>query len=190
MLEITLFVLTLGLISSAVVYGLGFTWIKPLYIFLPIFLLTLPGLYGAFSAPFVPSSRKKLKAMLSLADLNPHDTVYDLGCGDGRFIFAAAPHVKKAVGYDLSIPLVWLGKLKALLTRSKAQIRFGNMFRQNYADADVIFCYLLSETMNRFYREIWPTLKPGTRVLSNTFSIKNLEPVKEEGRVYLYVKGE
>lgn len=125
--------------------------------------------------------------MLKLAGLSDEDVAYDMGCGDGRLIFSASKRAKKAIGYDLSIPLVLYGKVVSLFY-PKANIHFGNIWKQDYKDADVIFCYLLPKAMKQFHKEVWPTLKPGTRVISNAFMIHELTPIKKEEKVYLYKK--
>lgn len=153
-----------------------------------ITLLILPGLYAAFtSGPFVPSARKRHKTMLKLASLTDDDIVYDLGCGDGRLVFTASKEAKKAIGYDLSVPLITYGKIVSLFY-PRATIRWGNIWRQNYDDASVIFCYLLPNAMKQFYKEVWPNLKSGTRVISNAFQIHEVEPDEVENKVYLYIK--
>ncbi len=124
--------------------------------------------------------------MLKLADLDPTDIVYDLGCGDGRLVFQSARFCKKAIGYELSIPLYLFGKIRQLFSRRNATIRYGNIWKQDYKDADVIFCYLLPKAMKQFYKEVWPHLKKGTRVVSNAFQIHEIKPIEKEGKVYLY----
>jgi SAM-dependent methyltransferase len=123
--------------------------------------------------------------MLKLAKLTDSDVVYDLGCGDGRLVFSASKLSGKACGFDLSIPLVLYGKFISLFY-PKSHILFGNIWKQNYDDATVIFCYLLPNAMKQFHKEVWPKLKKGTRVISNAFEIHNLKPLKKEGKVYLY----
>jgi SAM-dependent methyltransferase len=187
MAEASVFVLVMALVAIPLVYALGIQRIQPIFIVLPIVLLLIPGFYAAvISGPFVPSTRKRYEAMLRLAGLQPGDVVYDLGFGDGRLVFAAAKQSKKAIGYELSIPLFLFGWIRKLVSRSKVQIRYGNIWKQNYQDADVIFCYLLPKAMHRFYAEVWPTLKPGTRVVSNAFPIHETKPLREEEKVYLY----
>ena len=106
MAESVIFTFIFGTIIISVVYFFNLTWFDPRFIIIILFLLITPGLYAAFtSGPFVPSARKRHRTMLKIAELSPVDTVYDLGCGDGRLVFASAPHVKKAIGYELSIPL-------------------------------------------------------------------------------------
>jgi SAM-dependent methyltransferase len=187
MAESVIFLLIIGILFIGIIYIFNLTWISPVFLIIVLVLLLIPGMYAAVTTgPFVPSSRKRHKAMLSLASLKSDDIVYDIGCGDGRLIFQSAPHVKKAIGYELSIPLVLFGKIRSLFSSHKARIRFGDIWKQDYKDADVIFCYLLPGSMKKFYKEIWPKLKPGTRVISNAFQIHDLKPIEEEDKVYLY----
>lgn len=187
MAEAALFILIIASLAVGVLVLLGLTAISPLWIFVPIVILLVPGFYAAFtSGPFVPSARKRHQTMLRLAGLKSSDVVYDLGCGDGRLVFAAAKTVKEAIGYELSIPLYLFGVIRAFLSRSKGVIRFGDIWKQDYKGATVIFCYLLPKAMQRFHAEIWPTLKPGTVVISNAFPIHALTPAEEEERVFLY----
>ncbi|GAG19891.1 unnamed protein product, partial [marine sediment metagenome] len=186
MAEAVIFTLIAGFLIIAIFYAFGITTIDPRIIISVVFLLLIPGFYAAItSGPFVPSSRKRHRNMLKLADLQPDDVVYDLGCGDGRLVFNAARFAKKAVGYELSVPLYLFGKLRCLFSRPNAFIRYGNIWKQDYRDADVIFCYLLPKAMKQFYRDVWPTLKPGTRVVSNAFQIHEVKPLKKEEKVYL-----
>lgn len=187
MAEATLFIIFIGFLTASFSYFLGIDTIDPRWVLIVITLMLIPGFYAAItSGPFVPSSRKRHQIMLKLADLQPTDIVYDLGCGDGRLVFCSAKSVKKAIGYELSIPLYLFGKIRQLFSRKHAFIRYGNIWKQDYKDANVVFCYLLPKAMKQFYREIWPTLKPGTRVISNAFQIHEIKPVAQEEKVYLY----
>lgn len=188
MAESVIFVLIGGFISVWLIYVFDLTFIHPLWIIIFLGVLIIPGFYGAVtSGPFVPSARKRHKIMMKLADLKSSDVVYDLGCGDGRLVFHSAKSVKKAIGYEISIPLYLFGRIRQLFSR-KGFIRYGNIWKQDYSDADVIFCYLLPNAMNQFYKEIWPDLKKGTRVISNAFQMHDLAPAASEEKVYMYVK--
>ncbi len=188
MAESIIFVLLAGTLVIISYYAFGITWIDPRVLIVIFALLIIPGFYAALtSGPFVPSARKRHRTMLKLAQLTGEDVAYDLGCGDGRLVFSASKMAKQATGYDLSIPLILYGKLIALFY-PKAKIRFGNIWKQDYSDADVIFCYLLPKAMRQFHQEVWPKLRPGTRVISNAFMIHELEPVEVVDKVYLYQK--
>ena len=187
MAESIIFLFITGAGMIALIYAFKITWIDPRLPLIALVLLIVPGMYAAITGgPFVPSDRKRHRTMLKLADLKSSDIIYDLGCGDGRFVFSAAPHVKKAIGYELSLPLLLWGKFMSIFHSKKAFIRYGDIWKQDYSDATLIFVYLLPKSMKRFYKEIWPKLKPGTRVISNAFQIHDLKPAQEEEKVYLY----
>lgn len=188
MAESMIFVLIFGTLVVVLLYAFNITWIDPRIIVAVLAVILAPGLYAAFtSGPFVPSARKRHKTMLKLADLKASDIVYDLGCGDGRLVFSASKPAKRAIGYDLSVPLVIYGKLVSLFY-PKSSIRFGNIWKQNYSDSTVIFCYLLPNAMTQFHKEVWPKLKKGTRVISNAFPVHELKAQQVEDQVYLYTR--
>ena len=163
-----------------------------------VFMLVLPGTYALFRGPlFLPTRSHVLKTMIAFAKIKKNDRVYDLGCGDGRLVFAAAREGARATGYELSIPVFVVAKIRSFFYRGqsldknsggRATIRFGNFWAQNYDDADVIVCFLLTDAMLRFEQKIWPRLKPGCRVVSHMFRMKNVDPTKQEGKVVLYIK--
>ena len=186
MTESAIFVLIASTILAQILLFLKIY--NPYVFFVIIFACLIPGLYATISAaPFVPSNRKRRSIMMKLANIGNQDIVYDLGCGDGRFVFEASKKAKKAIGYELSIPLYLLGKIRSLFYKKKAKIRFGDFFKQDLSDADIIFCYLMPKAIQRFYKELWPTLKPGTRFITNQFPIKNLQPVQTKDKVYMYI---
>jgi len=125
--------------------------------------------------------------MLRLARIKPGEMVYDLGCGDGRIVFAAQKAGAQAVGYELSAPTYLLAKLRSL-AHPGSRIEYKNFWTQDYSKADVIFCYLLMSSMQTFKDKIWPNLKPGCRVVSHAFTMKGVTPEREEDGVILYVK--
>lgn len=155
---------------------------------LGVALLGLPGIRARWGgAPYVWTDKKTQATMLRFAAIKPADVAYDLGCGDGRLVRAAARQGAFAYGVEASLLTCALAWIWSLPVRN-ARIRFGDLWNAQYEDADVVFCYMLVKSMERFEREIWPTLKPGTRVVSNSFKLKGITPDKEEGGVYLYRK--
>lgn len=155
---------------------------------LVVVLVGLPGIRARWGqAPYVWTSKKAQALMLRAAGAKPGERVYDLGCGDGRLVRAAAREGANAMGIEASLLTFLLAWCWSLPVRG-ARIRFGDLWKGDYRDADVVFCYLLVAGMDRFKREIWPTLKPGCRVVSNSFRMKGITPEREEGNVFLYRK--
>jgi SAM-dependent methyltransferase len=138
------------------------------------FLLTL-----FIKVPFVPSKNIVAKKLIEEADIKDGQKIYDLGCGDGRLLIEASKNKKvKAIGYEISPMAYILGKINTWFKRSKAEVKFKNFFHQNLKDANVIFLYLLPEILPAVGDKIKEECAKGTRIISNTFKLPNLEPIK------------
>jgi SAM-dependent methyltransferase len=179
--------LILGVLLLAQVFGpanLPF-----LFVFGAIVVLCVPIIRLAImkAPPFVPTPKKDVRAMIELAHIRPGERAYDLGCGDGRVVRAAAAEGAIATGFELSAPTFLLAKA---LSIGKKNVRFhyANFWTQDYRDADIIFCFLLKAAMREFKAKIWPQLKPGARVVSYTFRLPDIEPEATRGAVYAYAK--
>lgn len=156
---------------------------------LDLFLMLLivgPTIYAMMAgAPFVPTPMRQVERMLSAVPLKKGMTLYDLGSGDGRLVYRASKdYGVRAIGYEFS-PFVWLWSvfLKIVKWRSKAELRFGNFWKKDLSDADVIVCYLLPGTMEKMHKQLFPRLKPGTLIISHAFSIPDLKPIKTLDRL-------
>ena len=123
-------------------------------------------------APFVPTPMAAAKKMTELAKIKPTETVYDIGCGDGRIVYLAANlYSAKATGFELS-PLVYLlAHIRKIFWRSKAKIKFRNFKNHNFKDADFIFCYLMPETLALLRPKLEEEMKPGSKVVSYAFQV-------------------
>lgn len=153
-----------------------------------LLLMSLPGiLVMRGAAPFVTTPKKTMRAMLALATIQPGEIIFDLGCGDGRLVFAAAVQGAVTTGYEMSVPAFLIAKLRSVF-HPGSRIVFGNFWRQRFGNADVIFCYFLKDTMHDFERRIWPTLKPGCRVVSHAFTMEHVRTSDRVGDAILYVK--
>lgn len=151
-----------------------------LFMLLFSFGLFLTGLINFISrVPYVPSRKSAIQKMLKLAQLKPGQTIYDLGCGDGRLLFTAEKHYRtQGIGFEIA-PLVYLsGLLRKFITRSKSQIRFQNFFHVNLKNAHTIFCYLTPYALKKLVPKLKKECPKGTRIFSNTFSIEGLKPQK------------
>lgn len=132
--------------------------------------------------------------MVELAELNEKKVLYDLGCGNGRILFTAERALgttKHApfTGYEINVSLIWYTKLLNFIRRTNIQFICRNFFAADISDADVIFMYLWPTVMEQFFATKWTTLKPGTKVISHAFKIKNLEPTYSEkvGKDMIYI---
>ncbi len=129
--------------------------------------------------PYVPTKNRVAKRMIEIANLKKGEVVYDLGCGDGRLLLEAEKHAGlKMKGYEIApIPYIF-AITKKWLKNSKMKIQMGNFFKANLSDADVIFCYLSPEIMTKLGEKLRKECKKGTRIISNTFTMKPMEPLK------------
>ena len=146
---------------------------------------------GARGAPWVPTSMKTVRRMLTMAEVGPGDPVYDLGCGDGRTIVTAARRYgARAVGIEIDpLRYLWCQMLITVLgLRDRVQLVYGDFFNEDLSDADVVTCYLLQSTNEKLEGKLRQELSPGTRVVSNTFTFPRLRlQRKDDGaRLYLY----
>ncbi|MEL6463063.1 MAG: class I SAM-dependent methyltransferase, partial [Cyanobacteria bacterium J06621_15] len=95
---------------------------------------------------YIPCNHEIVEAILEFAKITSEDVVYDLGCGDGRVLIAAAKkYGTRGVGIDIDPTLIQQAKQKAIDNKFDKQLEFHqqNLYSSNFADADVIFIYLL-----------------------------------------------
>jgi precorrin-6B methylase 2 len=132
--------------------------------------------------PFVPTTEEAVQAMLKLADVKKTDVVYDLGCGDGRIVVAAAKMFgAHAVGIDINPVRIAEAKENAKKAGVENLVRFeeNDLFEADIHEATVVTLFLLSSVNLKLRPKLLQDLKPGTRVVSNTFDMGDWRPEKE-----------
>lgn len=126
-------------------------------------------------APWIPSPKDHLQDILQMANIKSGERFYDLGCGDGRVVIFAAKHFgAKATGIELALPKYVSAFYNCLISKTpNANIIFGNLFKRNISDADVIYIYGTPHALEkRITEKLKRECKPGTRVISFMFEIK------------------
>ena len=134
-------------------------------------------------APFVPTPELVVVKMLEAAELKPGETLYDLGCGDGRILFVAAQKFgAHAVGVELSSKLVGNATKRALQLGLQQQVKViqGNLLDVNLRAADVVTLYLMRLSNERLKPNLRKQLKPGARVVSHDYPIPGWKPQRVE----------
>ena len=132
--------------------------------------------------PFVPTAEEAVEAMLKLAEVKKTDVVYDLGCGDGRIVIAAAKNFgARAVGVDIDPERIREAKENAAKAGVENLVRFeeNDLFKADIHEASVVTLFLLSNVNLRLRPKLLKELKPGTRIVSNTFDMGDWKPEKE-----------
>jgi SAM-dependent methyltransferase len=132
--------------------------------------------------PYVPTTEQAVQAMLKLADVKKTDTVYDLGCGDGRIVIAAAKTFgAHGVGIDINPERIREAKENAKKAGVEDLVRFeeNDLFQADIHQASVVTLFLLSNINLKLRPKLLHDLKPGTRVVSNTFDMGDWKPDKE-----------
>jgi len=121
---------------------------------------------------WVPTAQALADKMLSLAQVTPQDYVIDLGSGDGRFVITAAKRGARAHGIEYNPDLVELSKRAAARegVADKATFVKADLFESDFSTATVITMFLLPE-INLRLRPLILDLKPGTRIVSNSFDM-------------------
>ena len=143
---------------------------------------------------WVPTPPAVVDAMLKLADVKPTDVVYDLGCGDGIIVTTAAQkYGARAVGIDIDPQRVKeaTDRAQKMGVSDKVKIVQGDLFEADIKDATVVTLYLLQSLNIKLMPKLKKELKPGTRVVSQSFSMGDEWPPEKtidvEGRpVYLW----
>lgn len=134
-------------------------------------------------APAFPTPETVVDRMLDLAQVKPGETVYDLGCGDGRIVIAAAQKYQaRAVGVEIrrDIYEATRGRVASLGLSDRVKIVHGNALRTDLSGADVVTLYLLTSSNERLKPVLLKYLKPGARVVSHDFSISGWKPDETE----------
>ena len=126
---------------------------------------------------WVPTPQELVDTMLSIAKVTPDDYLIDLGSGDGRTVITAAKIGANALGVEFNPDMVVLSRRNAELAgvTGKAEFKEGDLFEQDLSKATVITMFLLPE-INLKLRPKLLDLKPGTRIVSNTFTMGEWEP--------------
>ena len=150
--------------------------------------LIVPALYGV---PWVPTREARIRKALQLAMLQPGETLYDLGAGDGRvLVMAAKVFGAWAIGIEIGPVQCLVGWLRILFSgsRTKARIRCADFYSADISDADVVFVYATSSQTSKLRLLLERQLRPGVRVVSIAADFTSWQPsfVDRELLIFVY----
>lgn len=131
---------------------------------------------------YLPTADPSVTSLLELAKVGRDDVVYDLGCGDGRIVIAAAREFgARGVGVEIDPVLVREARENARKAgvADRVEIRQGNMFEVDLSSASVVVLYLLEKLNLQLRPKLWRELRPGSRVVSHVFGMGDWKPDRQ-----------
>jgi SAM-dependent methyltransferase len=145
--------------------------------------------------PYEPSSEDVVGAMLEIARVSENDLVYDLGCGDGRIVIAAAQKAgARGVGVDLDPERIKesLENARKANVTDRVQFFLQDLFQTEIRNATVVMLYLWPEVNLKLRPKLFRELRPGTRVVSHSHTMGSWEPdqtvtASDGHRIHLWV---
>jgi cyclopropane fatty-acyl-phospholipid synthase-like methyltransferase len=147
----------------------------------PVLAQEEPSYPRSLDVPYVPTPEDAVKAMLQLAGVKKGDLVIDLGCGDGRIVvMAAAEFGARGIGYDLNPARIKEANENAAKAGVQDRVQFvqKNLFEADIRNATVVTLYLLPSVNEKLKPRLLAELRPGTRVVSHSFTMPEWKPEK------------
>ncbi|MCU0678837.1 MAG: hypothetical protein MUC28_00105 [Planctomycetes bacterium] len=153
--------------------------------------------WAAFSlAPFVPTRKRDLPRIFSLARLRPEEIFYDLGCGDGRVVMRLSRlSPARFIGLEIALPLVFLCLARKWLGGgSNTVFKWKNVYAEDLSAADAVYLFVSSpeKLQGRLVDKLSRELKRGSRVISYAFPVAGWTPTlvdkprPQDIAIYLY----
>ena len=137
-------------------------------------------------APYVPTLSPQVRTALELADLEPGQTMLELGCGDGKVLLAAARLGIKSVGYELNPLLAVIAWARTRRYRQLVTVNWGDFWHATWPPAEAVFVFLLPKYMSKLDTKMVTYQPKPVRLVSFAFEIPNRRPRQIKNGVYLY----
>jgi SAM-dependent methyltransferase len=130
---------------------------------------------------YEPTPQLIVEELLKMAEVNQNDILYDLGCGDGRFVITAAKkYGARGVGIDIDPQRIKESVQNAYISGVTDKVKFieGDLFDMDIREATLVSLFLLPELNLQLRPKLLKDLKPGSRVVSHEFDMDDWQPDK------------
>ncbi len=144
-----------------------------------IFFLALAIIFAVgavVGAPYLPVLKTEHDNLLEMCELNPGETLIDLGSGDGRFLKAAAKRGYKAIGYEINPILYFISLIITWPYRKSVKIYLGDYWHQQLPEAQAIYVFLIQRYMDKLDKKLSAEVQTPTKVISFVFEMPNRKP--------------
>jgi hypothetical protein len=129
--------------------------------------------------PYVPTLSADIPFLVKEFPITKNDTVYDLGSGNGRVVFAIERDSgARVAGGELILYLHLLSLVKRWWYKSQARFYFGNFHKIPLKDATIIYVYLFPRLLPHVLERVRAECLPGTKIISRDFEIDGIEPIR------------
>lgn len=140
---------------------------------------------------WVPMWTKDMDRVIELADIKSGKKFCDLGCGEGKMLIAASRQGAKAVGYEISLLVYLVAKLRVWFSGQKIDIKFKDFWNEDLSEMDIVFFFLIPRIFPKLKEKLERELKPGARVIVYVWPIDGWQAEKVSQRengpaIYLY----
>jgi len=134
-------------------------------------------------APYLPTLKTQVQIALDLADLQPGDTLLELGCGDGRVLMAAAERGWRAVGIEINPFLAFIAWARTRRYGERVTVRLGSFWNIPWPKSDAVFVFLIPRFMPKLDQKM---REYGGRLVSIAFVVPDKTPSRVQNSVYCY----
>jgi SAM-dependent methyltransferase len=144
-------------------------------------------------APYLPTLSKQVGTALDMIDLEPGDTLLELGCGDGKVLVAAGERGLHAIGYELNPILALIAWWRVRRFQGRVRVVWGDFWTKEWPQTDAIFVFLLDSFMEKLntkieqdYGKYGKYKGKSVKLVSFAFQMPGKIPTAEKDAMYLY----
>ena len=139
-----------------------------------------------FGAPYLPVLGPQARTALDLLDMQPGETLLELGSGDGKVLLLAAQRGISVYGIELNPALVLISRWRTRKYRDLVTVRWGNFWASEWPEYDAIYIFGLEKIMKKLHTKIVQNSKKTVRLASVGFEVANMQPLEQKNGVFLY----